>query len=230
MINKWQDCYNNDSPVIFLLKGEIIMQIKQYPCGPIGANCYLVETDTSSVIIDPCVPLPVLPAIMKPVKAIIITHCHYDHISCLEEIRMAAQAPVYSHPLEFPAFSDVVKNVSTLFMMDNKYPVPDHGVTDLETLILDEETTLQFLHTPGHTMGSISILLMVKGRDTALFTGDTLFHGSAGRTDLGGNPVLLDKSLNRLRRFGDEIIVYSGHGDQSTIGEEKRTNPFFIPK
>lgn len=202
------------------------MRIRQYPCGPIEANCYLLETKTAFVIIDPSVPLSVLPALQKPVKAIIITHCHYDHVACLEEIRQAVKAPVYCHPLEFPSFADVVKNASAFFMMDKKYPVPDHSVTDSETLVLDGETTLQFLHTPGHTMGSLCILLMVEGRNVALFTGDTLFQGSAGRTDLGGSPALLEKSLKRLKQFGDEVVIYSGHGNPSTIGEEKRTNPF----
>lgn len=202
------------------------MRIQQFPCGPIEANSYLIETETSFVIIDPSVPLSVFPELNKPVSAIVITHCHYDHVACLEEIREATKAEVYCHSLEFPSFSDIIKNASAFFMMDKKYPLPDHQAADMEILRIDENTTLQFIHTPGHTMGSMCVLLAEDGKNIALFTGDTLFQGSAGRTDLGGSPVLLAASLKRLKQYDNEVLVYSGHGDNSTIGEEKRINPF----
>jgi len=202
------------------------MKILQFPNGPIESNCYLIETDNALILIDPSVPMSVLPEFKKPMKAIIITHCHYDHISCLDEIREKTKAPVYCHPTEFPAFADVVRNASTFFMMDKKYSVPDHKAEEGDILEIDARTTLRFLHTPGHTLGSICILLSEDKKDIALFTGDTLFQGSAGRTDLGGSPILLKQSLLRLRQLDNSILVYSGHGPNTTIGEEKQNNPF----
>ena len=202
------------------------MIIKQIPHGPIESNCYLIETQNATVLIDPCVSLSVLPAFKSPLKAIIVTHCHYDHIPCMEEIRSATKAPVYCHYLEFPSFKDSVKNGSSFFMMEESYQLPDNKVDDNDILVIDEEFKLKFIHTPGHTMGSICVLLSDKDKDIALFSGDTLFKGSAGRTDLLGNPVLLMQSLMRLKQLDDSVIVYSGHGPQSTIGYEKLNNPF----
>lgn len=202
------------------------MIIKKYPYGPIEANCYLIETNNSFVMIDPCVSMSKLPKLHKPLIAIIVTHCHYDHISCMEEIRSETKAPVFCHSLEFPSFSDSIKNCSAFFMLEEKYHLPDKKIEDLDIFIIDENTKLQFIHTPGHTMGSICILLTENKRDIAMFTGDTLFQGSAGRTDLGGSPMQLGQSLKRLRQYDDSIIVYSGHGPDSTIGDEKRNNPF----
>lgn len=202
------------------------MKIHQFPYGPLDANCYILETDNDCILIDPCVSLTVLPKLTKPVNAIIVTHCHYDHISNIEEIRNATKAPVYCHPLEFPSFNDLVKNCSVYFMMDETYKLPDKKIYDNDILKIDDTTCLKFLHTPGHTMGSICVVLSAQGKDIAIFTGDTLFKGSAGRTDLGGNRNELNKSLSRLKRLDDSIIVYSGHGPESTIGYEKQNNPF----
>lgn len=203
-----------------------MMNIQQFPYGPIEANSYLIETDTSLVLIDPSVPLSLLPEFRKPMKAIIVTHCHYDHISCIEQIKQATNAPVYCHSLEFPAFRDAEKNASAYFLENRKYPLPDIAAQDNDILHIDDQISLQFLHTPGHTMGSTSILLKENNMAVALFTGDTLFKGSAGRTDLGGNPRLLQQSLHRLKQYADSVLIYSGHGEVSTIGEEKRSNPF----
>jgi hydroxyacylglutathione hydrolase len=82
------------------------------------------------------------------------------------------------------------------------------------------------LHTPGHTIGSICILLFESGVCTTVFTGDTLFKGSVGRTDLAGSPVMLDQSLDKLKSLDDKVKVMSGHGPDSTIGYEKKYNPF----
>lgn len=202
------------------------MKITQLPFGPIEANCYLIETKSASVLIDPCVSLSELPELASPLKAIIITHCHYDHISCLEEVRNVTKAPVYCHSLEFSSFRDPVKNGSALFLMEETFPLPDVKIEGGEDLFIGDGINLHFMHTPGHTMGSICILLSENKKNTVVFTGDTLFQGSAGRTDLGGNPVLLQKSLSELKKLEKNILVYSGHGPSSTIGEEIRSNPF----
>lgn len=202
------------------------MKIHRFPYGPIEANCYIVETENSLVMIDPCVSLSDLPKFDKSLKAIIVTHCHYDHVTNIDEIRNETKAPVYCHPLEFPAFRDAVKNGSFLFMQDEKYSLPDKSINDCDILQIDENAYFKFLHTPGHTMGSICAILSVDQKDIAIFTGDTLFMESAGRTDLGGDPVCLNESLSKLKKLDDSIKVYSGHGPETTIGHEKRFNPF----
>ncbi len=202
------------------------MKIYQIPKGPIEANCYVIETETSLVIIDPCAPYFELPKIDKPVFAIIITHCHYDHISYMNEIKEKSKALIYSHSSEFPGFSDPVKNGSAFFLMEESYPLPDRNLQDGEILKPDDDIILKIIHTPGHTMGSICILASEKNKEIAVFTGDTLFKESAGRTDLGGSPIMLKNSLARLGLLNDDVKVYSGHGTESTIGHEKIYNPF----
>lgn len=202
------------------------MNIFQIPNGPIESNCYIIETEKSLIVIDPSIPLYDVPVINKPIEAIIITHCHYDHIATLENFINSSNAPVYCHPLELPSFNDPTKNGSSFFMMDEVYPLPDRKIRDEDYLLFDDSLKLTFMHTPGHTMGSICVLLSKNDEEIAVFTGDTLFKLSAGRTDLGGNPILLEESLKKLAMLNDNVVVYSGHGPKTTIGFEKANNPF----
>ncbi|MHB1453614.1 MAG: MBL fold metallo-hydrolase [Saccharofermentanales bacterium] len=202
------------------------MKIHKFPFGPIDANMYVVETAKSCVIIDPCVSLSALPEFSSPFKAIIITHCHYDHVNRMEEIRDALKIPVYAHPLEFPSFGDPTRNGAAYFMSDEEFSLPDREIKESEEMELSDDIRLRFIHTPGHTMGSICILMLENGRQSALFSGDTLFKGTAGRTDLSGSPVMLRKSLHSLSLLEDDVAVYSGHGADTTIISEKRNNPF----
>jgi hydroxyacylglutathione hydrolase len=202
------------------------MKIHKIPKGPISANSYIIETETTSVLIDPCVSIAHLPNLKSPISKIIITHCHYDHVTFLDEIKHATNATVYSHELEFPSFNDAAKNGSAFFMSEDTFTKPDKSIDENDEIILDSENKLKFLHTPGHTMGSICVLLYENGFCTTAFTGDTLFKCSIGRTDLAGSPVMLDKSLEKLKLLDDKVKVMSGHGPDSTIGYEKKYNPF----
>ncbi|MHB8964294.1 MAG: MBL fold metallo-hydrolase [Saccharofermentanales bacterium] len=204
------------------------MKIHKFPFGPIDANMYVVETDKACVIIDPCVSLSVLPEFSSPFKAIIITHCHYDHVNRMEELRDALKIPVYAHAVEFPSFGDPTRNGAAYFMSDEEFSRPDHEILDNDEMMISDDVSLRFIHTPGHTMGSICILVLENGRQTALFSGDTLFLGTVGRTDLSGSPSMLLKSLQVLSRLDDQVAVYSGHGDDTTILNEKQNNPFMI--
>ncbi len=210
------------------------MNITKFPYGPIGANMYRIDSGTMSVLIDPCVSPDHLPERSAPPAAILITHCHYDHISCLEEIRTAwagsdgreAGIPVYAHPLEFPAFRDPVRNGSVFFMNEAVFRKPDAGIRDGESIDFGGGSFLRAIHTPGHTPGSLCFLLIENGVSQVLFSGDTLFKGSAGRTDLGGDPQQLRGSLLKLSMLGDEVTVCCGHGDDSVMSYEKKYNPF----
>lgn len=202
------------------------MKIHKFPFGPIDANMYVIETDRACVIIDPCVSLSALPEFSSPFKAIIITHCHYDHVNRMEEIRDALKIPVYAHTLEFPSFGDPARNGAAYFMSDEEFSRPDREIQNDEEMDLGDGICLRFIHTPGHTMGSICILVLENGKQTALFSGDTLFMGTAGRTDLSGSPAMLRNSLHILSKLEDDVAVYSGHGEDTTIAEEKKNNPF----
>ena len=204
------------------------MKIGVYPYGPINATMYVVEGDKSSYIIDPCVPLSEVTLPESPLKGILITHCHYDHINRMEEIKNISGLNVFAHHLEFASFGDPDRSGAMFFMSDEVFQLPDFKVNEGDRFSLDDDSFLEVLHTPGHTGGSVSYLLNIKGMLEAVFSGDTLFKGSAGRTDLGGNPVMLDISLRKMASMDPQAVVYPGHGDKTTIGEEKTKNPYMI--
>ncbi len=204
------------------------MKIGIYPYGPIGATMYIVEGDRASYLIDPCVPLSEIEFPVVPLKGILITHCHYDHINRMEEIKNTTGMDVYAHQLEFASFGDPDRSGAMFFMSDETFQLPDIKVSQGDKFFLDEGSYLEAIHTPGHTSGSLSYLLNSMDKTTAVFSGDTLFKGSAGRTDLGGNPVMLDRSLRRLALLDPQTAVYPGHGQRTTIGTEQTENPFMI--
>ncbi|MDD2394044.1 MAG: MBL fold metallo-hydrolase [Eubacteriales bacterium] len=204
------------------------MKIGIYPYGPIDAIMYVVEGSEHSYIIDPCVALSEIQQPDTPYKGILITHCHYDHINRMEEIRNALDVKVYAHAFEFPSFSDTVKSGAAFFMSDEIFDTPDYKINEGDTFSLDPDSYIKALHTPGHTIGGLSFLLFDKGKLAAIFTGDTIFKGSAGRTDLGGDPVQLDRSLRILASFENDVMIYPGHGAKSTVGYEKANNPFLV--
>lgn len=187
---------------------------------------YIVETDKMSLVIDPCADPGFFPELSSKISSIYITHCHYDHVSCMEQIKEYTGATVYSHEKEFASFRDPVKNGSYFFMDEKQFPLPDKKIRMEEEVDIGEGYKLFFLHTPGHTEGSICLFLKKDKNIKYCFSGDTLFKGSVGRTDLGGNPVRMDESLAILKEFDDSVEVFSGHGPKTTIGREKKENPF----
>jgi glyoxylase-like metal-dependent hydrolase (beta-lactamase superfamily II) len=195
--------------------------------GVFAANCYLVacEETREGVIIDPGAdPKRILDMVAGEnikVKYIINTHGHVDHISANEEVRQALDAPVLVHELDGEMYKKMPANLMA-FVGKMKLEAPDRLLKGGEKLSVG---TLEFevLETPGHSRGSISL-----HTDGALFTGDTLFAGSIGRTDLPGGsyPQLIMSIMQKLLVFPDETLVYPGHGPETTIGEEKAYNPF----
>lgn len=202
------------------------MKIHKLPLGLIDANMYIVEDDLKSVIIDPCVSLEKVKELSSPYGPILITHCHYDHINKLEEIRKALGVEAGAHPLDIPSFPDSDKNGAMFFMSDDVFEKPKLKLNHNDKIQTGEDSYLQVIHTPGHTRGSICFLLITSGKQIALFSGDTLFKESAGRTDLGGNPKELDASLAYLASLDENVKVYPGHGEETDIAHEKKYNPF----
>ena len=196
--------------------------------GQMQVNCYILasKNNSSAIIIDPGEEENKIKRILEKHKLkpsfIINTHGHIDHIGCDDRFGI----PVYIHENDLALLKDPQLNLSTFLM--SSYSIESHIKTlkDKENIELDD-MQLEVIHTPGHTPGGIC-LLMKKPDDKILFSGDTLFCQGIGRTDFpGADEGLLIKSIKeKLFKLDDDTVVYPGHGPSSTIGEEKRNNPF----
>jgi len=192
--------------------------------GPLLVNTYVVaDPDTKeAVLIDPGGGvLDIRRFIDKnglELKFIINTHGHGDHIA----IDDSFDVPVYVHKLDGEFLKDAGKNLSGSFGFPITVRSADRLLQDGDILKLGR-LKLEVIHTPGHTPGSISVKV-----DSTVFTGDALFAGSIGRTDFNyGDGSLLIRSIKeKLLTLPDETVIYPGHGPSSTIGEERRSNPF----
>ncbi|WP_025322823.1 MBL fold metallo-hydrolase [Deferrisoma camini] len=206
------------------------MILEQLVVGPIQANCYILgdETTREAVVIDPGGDTPVILRALqardlKPV-AIVATHGHFDHVEGLAGMKRATGAPVCVHPDELPLLKGLPGQGLLFGMRVEAAPEPD--------VLLEEGQTIPFgsfalsvLHTPGHSPGSVSLVV-----DKKVFVGDLLFAGSIGRTDLqGGDYDTLIRSVReKIFTLPDDTVVYPGHGPATTVATEKRTNPFFV--
>ncbi|MCU0590805.1 MAG: MBL fold metallo-hydrolase [Desulfobacterales bacterium] len=204
------------------------MIIKKLAVGPIMANCFIVgcEQTKAAAVIDPGDEadriLLALADAKLTVKQIINTHGHFDHVGANKRMKAATGAPILIHALDAPMLSMLARSAAAWGMSAEDSPAPDRFL-DEGDLIEIGSLRLQVIHTPGHTPGGVSLLA-----DSCLFVGDTLFAGSVGRTDFpGGDFAALKSSIQRkLFTLDDAVQVFTGHGPETTIGEEKRHNPF----
>ena len=199
------------------------MKVKLLRVGPIGTNCYILEDDQTNLaaVIDPGdEPELIQEALEKEgveVRYLLLTHGHYDHTTAVPALhRVYPQADIYIHQ------ADANGAGSTLFPLAGE--VDDLKLYDEGDVIRLGDHEIQVLHTPGHSPGSVTLKV-----EDVLFTGDTLFAGSCGRTDLrGGSYEQIMQSLNRLGELKGDFHVCPGHEATSTLERERRSNPFLM--
>ncbi len=205
------------------------MNIITIPTGTMQANCYIVETDNAAVIIDPgFLERDIVKYVTEnpdKVKLILLTHRHFDHINAAVNLREMTKAKIVINELdECGLYSDML---SLATMAGNFYGKADPD-SHADILVSEGDTvtagdlTFKVMYTPGHSEGGVCYIC-----DGVIFSGDTLFKSSIGRTDFpSSSNSEMKRSLDRLCELPDDMSVYPGHGPSTTIGEEKRTNMF----
>lgn len=203
------------------------MIIKTVPAGPLEANCYIVidEASKKALVVDPADEPDRIEELTKGLEVlyIVLSHAHFDHVGAVAELRNATGAKVALHEGDLEVYGAVKDQA--LFWGYDMDPLPDPDLTLKEG---DElrvgALSFRVMHTPGHSPGGICLY-----GEGVVFTGDTLFAGSVGRTDFpGGDMGLLKASYRRLMALPEDTRVLPGHGPASTIGRERSENPFSV--
>ncbi|MBB3044366.1 MBL fold metallo-hydrolase [Nocardioides soli] len=221
------------------------MLIAGFPAGPWGTNCYVAATGPGSecVVIDPGkdaadgVAEVVREHRLKPV-AVLVTHGHVDHMWCVAPVAGTYDATAWIHPADRHLLTDPMAGLSresAQMLLGGQYEFaePD-DVRELADLQEVELAGLRFAvdHTPGHTEGSVTFRTPFDREDVSevMFSGDLLFAGSIGRTDLpgGDHQTMLRSLTTKVLPLADDIVVLPGHGEQTSIGRERATNPFLL--
>jgi len=202
--------------------------IKELVVGPLMANCFICGCSKTkeAVVIDPggdadTILLSLAESKLK-VKYIINTHGHFDHVSANGKMKDATGADILIHPLDAPMLEKLSSNAAFFGVSVENSPPCDQTLEEDDTVSFGD-ITLKVIHTPGHTPGGISLY-----NNGIVFVGDTLFAGSIGRTDFPGGDfnTLISSIKTKLFNMEDDIRVFSGHGPETSIGSEKRFNPF----
>ena len=188
--------------------------ITKLTLGLYQTNTYILSNDTDALVIDPGYEADaILDALQgRTLKAIVLTHGHFDHVGAVKELVAETGCDVYIHPAE--------SAMPPMMTAGQLYYTHTYGEGDTISPVSGIE--LNVLHTPGHTPGSVCLLWKDQ-----MFSGDTLFEGSCGRVDLpGGDPRVMLESLRRLASLQADYHVHPGHGGSTTLAQEKRYNPY----
>ena len=205
------------------------MKIESLTVGPLAENCYLVidESTNRAVLIDPGdEPDRILGALRRSgatLDAIWLTHAHFDHIGAIAGVVREHPVPVHMHPLDAPVLEVAVDSALRYGVRIDAPPPADLQLAEGDRLCVGS-VALEVIHLPGHAPGHVAF-----HGNGVIFGGDCLFAGSVGRTDIPfGDRETLDASLVRMVALGDDLTVYPGHGPRTTIGRERRSNPFLL--
>ncbi len=204
------------------------MKIKCIEVGALSENAYFYynEETRNAVLIDPGdEPEKLAEFINKNylnLKAVFLTHAHFDHFAAIPELRKLFDFKIYIHEKEATVLMNASLNLSALYCYNSIEIQPDITLKDDEVFSI-EELEFKIVHTPGHTGGSSCYINFA---DKIVFSGDTLFFKTIGRSDLPtSEPFKIKKSIrNKLFTLNDDFVVYPGHGEQTTIGSEKKYN------
>ncbi len=204
------------------------MKVHTFPYGPLASNMYLFNLDNDYCLVDPSVsPKEFLlksdfdVSVFARIKAIFLTHAHFDHVFYIEEWSKLTNSTVFIHSYDKEALLNPSLNCSGDMYRPLKFNVEVHDIYEAESFV----SGLRVLHTPGHSKGSVCLVFE---NDKVMFTGDTLFCGSIGRTDLPlGSMFSMRESIRLLKNLSDDMEFFPGHGPSGVLYEEKQYNSFF---
>ena len=205
-----------------------ILFFRCLPVGLLQANCYLIGCAKSkeTAIVDPGGEPELIINVVKKhhlqVKYIFNSHGHFDHISANRAVKLATGAPILIHQLDAAWLTSPLQPPAEFGPIEIDSPPADEYLHDGDCYRIGE-MGLRIIHTPGHSKGSVCLLLQER-----ILTGDTLFSGSIGRTDLpgGSESEIINSIKQKILSLPETLLVFPGHGPATTIGEEKRSNPF----
>lgn len=204
------------------------MKYENVIVGSLETNCYLIycEETLECAVMDPgAEPEKIFRAIdinnLKPV-VLINTHGHVDHIGANKDVKEKYDIPLMIHSADVPILRSILQSGLSFFLGAKASPSPDRHLEEGDDVKIGK-FSLKTIHTPGHSPGSLCFV-----HDKFLFSGDTLFYGGVGRTDLPGGSweEMMDSIKNKVLTLPDDTLVFPGHGPYSTIGQERNMNPF----
>lgn len=204
------------------------MKYESLIVGPLETNCYFVYCPETleCAVVDPGAEADTIIRMIAQMSfkptLILNTHGHIDHIGANRDIKEKFDIPLYIHSADSPMLNNVLQSEMGLFLGAKDSPAPDHFLKEGEKIKIGKHS-LKVIHTPGHSPGSVSFL-----GDGFLLSGDTLFFGGVGRTDLPGGSwqEMVNSIKNKILTMPDEMIVLPGHGPHTTVGQERNSNPF----